>query len=780
MAYTTDDSYYAKSEDGQAFSLSSAEIKNFAGPIALGVTVEQIGSYEFSNDLYTFGIKADFGQFRDGLALSDFSDTGIGVIDVPFNEETLNNANLLKSIYAFGGDITSPANYAQDWYSDVWLKDILVRYYDGKDVTIYKATEDAGDYLPPNESPFWEFFSKSFYLRLIPSENALQPGLKNTDRFFNYVKAYPVYIRQTYSAGYETYYAITFAAANYITYITNTDPVYGEPVFGAQNSVVVRNPPTPSATLGVTGVSLSVSGNTVTATAPVGVSFTDRLVLNSKVRIRTGTSLENFFTATITALSSSAFTATITTTGTFSALVSYTYYDFVLYTPPAGSLGVYYAYNKTAHPPTGTLPSNTTYWAKVVGSFTGCLVDPIIKGWNFYLENSLFEQYLTPVPASTRTFASANVNKIINSYEYKNEIINQKQVLFNTGDYIIYNGFPFNKDSITGATMNITAGVLSSGINQVTRPLYTTTSASDLPSSDNRWIPVASDFNSYAFPASSSYNWSSHNGATSRNLSVFNDTAHTYLPNLLTGNSVDNPNSLDKKLNLATPDASIPALTAVNSLSFSTNHLMYTGFNPYKINSPTANDFTTFIVLYPDYVPSAVINDTVTGSQTDWYGIMSQATASAVLATDINNWNLQTPSAPRLSVRYRVDGTVALNLGDRVLTAIKSKNGISRPYQPMIIGLTINATDTSATLTVVDDDITRSTVNYTKKWFNGEPPAAAPTSMLYGAVPYASKLNSSKMFILEINHYYSTHDNAFFNQEIQKMDKMYAVTSGRV
>jgi aspartokinase-like uncharacterized kinase len=172
------------------------------------------------------------------------------------------------------------------------------------------------------------------------------------------------------------------------------------------------------------------------------------------------------------------------------------------------------------------------------------------------------------------------------------------------------------------------------------------------------------------------------------------------------------------------------------------------------------------------------MNSQVAADQTDWYGIMSQAKQTNVLATDIANWKSYTQIAPRLSVRYKLDGTVTLNLGDKTLTAIRSRSGINRPFQPIIVGLTINAADTSATLTVVDTEVHRSTVTYAKNWGVATP--EAPNMMLYGAVPYANKLHSSKMYVLEINHYYSSHDNAFFDNEIKTMDKMYAVTSGRV
>jgi hypothetical protein len=782
MAYTTDDSIYATTVTGEALSQSSVEIKNIAGPITRTTTVNQIGAYEF--DTYnTYANALPRGKLRHGLALSDFDSSlnpaFFGTISFVFTQRTLDTAALLGAVWEATGGTGAAGAYPEDWNSgQSTLIGDLECYYNGSDVFVYKCIDDDGggfsSIIPPPDDPdHWELYSKQFYLRLIPAEDSIQPGLQGADRFFHYAKIYPVFTSSEAPGPIDEYFNMSVAGPDYI----NMNSAFFA-IEGRQNSVVVDASPDSSTTLGVTGASISISGSTVTATH--GNTTFERFVVGSKVRIRQdiGAGLMLPLSATIDTVSLTGFTATILTTGTFSATVAYDYLDFVTYTPPAGSLGVYYVSNDTSAVPVGTLPSNATHWTKVTTFGGGCIVDPIIKGWNFYLETDFFEQEMIPIPAGSNSSSNANARNEVNLYEYKEEIINQKQVLFYTGDYIVHEGFPFDKDSITGATINITAGVVPNSISPVTRPIYTTTNASDLPLSDNRWIPDNTDFSAFTFPANANYNWASNNGATTRNLTVFNNATNTYLPDLLVGNATYNPRAISNKLNLATPDASIPPLTPVDSVSFSNNQLMFQTFNPYRIDGANNNDFTTFMVLFPDYVPGGLINTTYASNETNWYGIMSQARQTNVLATDIGIWKNYTQSAPRLSVRFKLNGTILLNLGDRTLTAISTRNGVSRPFQPMIIGLTISAADNSATLTVVDEEINRSTVSYTKNWLGFTP--ETHNTMLYGAVPYSNRLNSSKMYVLEINHYYGTQTEQFFNTEIQKMDKMYAVTSGRV
>jgi hypothetical protein len=596
---------------------------------------------------------------------------------------------------------------------------------------------------------------------LVPGNNELQPGLESSNWLVHYAK---IYAKHTDDAGYPYYYLVV-PGAGYTTWAGTTN--------GIQNAQVFDNSISPLVTLGI-GSTYSLSGSITNTTATFTHSDTDfaRLIPNTKVKIRGASGVTTPFVITVSSSSNVGFTGAVSTTGTYRTTATYSVGDYVEYLSQ-----VYYMYNQA--PTSNIVPSNTTYWRKLSGSITGGTADPIINNWNLFLETSLFEQEANPVPAGTTSYSAANVDKKINNYTYNDKIVNQKQTLFTTGEYIIHDGFPFDKDSITGASVNITAGILPSAVTAVTtRPTALTTNAANLPSSDNRWIAYPSSFSGFTYPTNANYVWSSWNGSTSRNLQVFNDASKTYLPDMLSGTSSDNPSSISQMLKLATPDASNPPLTDTYSLSFKKNDLMYQSTNPFKIDGTNSNSFTTLMVVYPDYVPSAVMNSTVSGEETNWYGIMSQAKQTGTLATDIANWNSYYEKHPRLSVRYKINGVVGLYLGDALLTAIKPRNGVSRPFQPMIIGLTISATDDSATLIVVDSEVHKSTVKYTKNWLAATP--ETPNTILYGAVPFASNLHSSKMYVLEINHYYSDHDDAFFNSEIQKMDKMYAVTNGRV
>jgi len=757
MANVSNDSYYATTNTGSALTTAATNIPNIAGPITLGFTVDQYG-YAMA-----LTVGGQILRLRDGLCMGDFSDANYTHIYIPVDPLTLPSSSLIGAIAQNTGDI---ATQPQNWKGGTsYSLGDYVNYYDGNDVTVYECilAISPSTTVPPQDSNHWSYVGKAFYTRLIPGENSLQPGLQQTNRFYHYVKLYADRV----DASFLPWYLVVPGK----TYTTFAGTAYG-----LQNAQTFDTSPSSDVTLGLPNtISLTGTVTNTTATFTHSSTLFARLVSGTKVKVRGASGVTVPFVMTITSASDVGFSGTISTTGTYSSTVNYSVGDFVTYTS-GGVLNVYYMYNETSV--AGVVPTNTTYWTKITGSITGGTVDPIINNWQLYLDTTFFEQTLNPVPAGTTSYSNLDAYKKVNTYAYNDQIINQKQTLFSTGEYIIHDGFPFDKDSIFGGSMNITASFLSGAITPVTtRPSPYTSTAADLPLSDNRWLPNQPNFSSFAYPANTNYLWASYSGGTTRYLSTFNDTVHTYLPDLLVGNTAYNPSGNVNKLKLATPDASIPPLTAVDSLSFKTNDLMYQNTNPYIINGSTANDFTTLIVLYPDFVPSSVMKSTVSGEETNWYGIMSQATQTGVLATDIANWKNYYSTHPRLSVRYKLDGTVGLYLGDALLTAIRPKNGVNRPFLPIIIGLTINASDTSATLVVVDSEIHRSTVKYTKDWKGATP--VTPNTMLYGAVPYHQLLHSSKMYVMEINHYYSTQTNAFFDAEIQKMDKMYAITSGR-
>lgn len=761
MANVSNDSFYALTNTGGALTTAATNLPNLAGPISLLLSVTQSGA------AIAFTATETTTYLRDGLCLSDFADPSIAIIGIPVNPLTLPSSSLIGAISESTGD---PTLWASDWIGgNSYAVGNNVNYYNGNDVTIYKCISaiSPSTTTPPLDTTHWSYVGKAFSLRLIPAESGMQPGLQGGDRFFHYAKFYGKYVDTSGAP----YFILNVPGAGYTTWATTTN--------GIQNSQIYDTSPNTNVTLGLPNT-ISLTGTISGATATFTHSNTTfpRILSGTKVKVRGASGVTIPFVLNLTSATTTGFAGTISTTGTWSSTTQYVIGDYVTYTPSGGSLGVYYASNQPAGTGATYAPTNTTYWTKLTGSITGGTVDPIISNWQLFLETTYFEQQINPVPAGTTSYSNVAIDKKVNSYAYNDQIVNQKQTLFTTGDYIIHDGFPFDKASIVGGSLNITASILSTAITPISRPSVLSTNPNEIPSSDHRYIPYSGDFSSFSYPSNSVYTWANHNGGT-KPLQVFNDTSHTYVPDLLTGNSALNPSSNAKRLKLATPDAAIPPLTEIDSVSFKTNDLMYPGvYNPYKVDGTNANDFTTLMVLYPDFVPSAVAKSTVSGEETNWYGIMSQATYTGTLATDIANWKGYKAENPRLSVRYKIDGTVGLYLGDALLTAIKPKGGVNRPFQPIIIGLTITADDSSATLIVVDNEIHRSTVKYTKNWLGATP--VVPNTMLYGSVPFNNLLHSSKMYVLEINHYYSTHTDLFFNSEIQKMDKMYAITSGRV
>lgn len=453
-------------------------------------------------------------------------------------------------------------------------------------------------------------------------------------------------------------------------------------------------------------------------------------------------------------------------------------------------------------------------------------------------------------------------------YNWSSKIVNQKQTLFTTSDYIVHNGFPIDSNSVDGASANLVGRILSnekSIVPVTTRPAFDTTNVSDLPGSGNRYIakvqsplvitksvtqtivsgvgssvqystnPVAHNFavgdqvvvsgittaqgstagntvtinsaTTYTFSASdvtgivdgtysglsgtatviysssspfnpfdlvpsqgavrSLYSWS----GTSSTIGYSDFTSVTY-PDLLDGISSHNNSGNAAKLALTTPDNNRSALTQVPSFSLAKNQFFVTNYNPFKINLTSLNTFTTLVVGYFDRVSDNVVNSTSTGYDNNFYGIFSETTVTrdGQVNTNIYTITAQNHTDPLLSVRYLKDGTITLNLGDRVLTSIKSSGRLNKP---MIVGVTIDQLNKSATLIVVDDKFKYSQAYFKRTITN-------PTKFIYGAAPFNGRLHAAKMYIMEINNYYASYEIPFFQQEVEIMDRMHAVYSGRI
>jgi hypothetical protein len=755
MANTTNDYNYATTDTGAAIGNTVAKISKPAG-----------GVFKIFNS--AFDVRND----PNGLSISDFLDTDYNLISLAFKDAAL-DGTLLGAIWnqfalSGGGFNTTSWNPASTYLAST---PEFVFYNTGSSVNIYKCILNISTpsaVTPDVDVTHWQYMSQAFKLRLIPDENSYVPDTSGGERFKHYVTCYVPFIDDV---TFSPLWNIAFAAKSYSSVYTSN---------GLEDAVVTDGT-TASNNMIVAGISSTWNSNAFTCTHP-NTGYL-KLITGTKVRVR-GLTLGGVsipFTVTVASSTTTGFTGTIASLGTYSSGTSYNYGDFVTYTT-GGNTSVYYHYS--ASTTTGTVPTSTGTWKKVVGTISSGTADTIFSKWTLYLDTNFFQAAVEPVPAGSTSSSKAKPRHTINSFVYNEHIVNQKQTLFSTGDYIIHDGFPFDKDSITGGTMNITAGILPDAISSVARPPITTTYTGSLPQSDNRWISISGDVSGWAYPANTNLVWTSHNGSTSRNLQAFNDTSHTYLPELLDGFGTSNQSDTTNQLMLMSPDTSTPPMSAARSLSFANKDFLYTGFNPFKIDGSSSNAFTSLVVAYLDYVPGTVMSTTLGAEETNWYGIMSEAvfSASPTLATDVATLNTYTQYQPRLSVRYKYDGTITLNLGDTLLTGIKAKNGIARPFQPIIVGLTVEPPDANgvwtAKLTVVDTDINRTSVRFKRNWLGYS--AQTHNVMLYGATPFNKRWHGAKMFVMEINHYYSSQTSQFFNNEIKTMDKMYAVTSGRV
>ena len=762
MANATNDYNYAVTDSGAAIGNTVSKLDKPAGV-----------PYKVYN------LNNDSRSETNGIALSDFSDSNSALVGLPFKTGALDgtllgaiNTQFAQGAGGFNYSNWDPTNtYVATYNPTAGYYPSYVFYKTSVSVNIYKcisAISSPSAVTPDVDTTHWQYVSQAFKMRLIPAENSYIPDTSGGERFKHYITCYAPYIDG--NIFYPNWY-IWIVGKGYQTY-------YGSN--GLENAVVTDGT-TSSNNMIVSGVSGTWSTNTVSFTHPD--SSYVKLIGGSKVRVRgltvSGTPIP--FTVNVTSSTTTGFTGTIASLGTYSAGTAYIYGDFVTYTT-GGNTSVYYHYSTSTT--TGTVPTSTGTWKKVVGTISSGTADTIFSKWTLYLDTNFLQAAVEPVPAGSTSSSKAKPRHTINSFVYNEHIVNQKQTLFSTGDYIIHDGFPFDKDSITGGTMNITAGILPDAISSATRPSVTTTDTESLPQSDNRWIAISGNISNWAYPANTNLVWTSRNGSTTRTLKAFNDADHTYLPELLDGFDTSNQSGTTSQLMLMSPDTSTPPMSASRSLSFANKDFLYTGFNPFKINGSSSNAFTSLVVAYLDYVPGTVMSATLGAEETNWYGIMSEAvfSASPTLETDVATLNTYTQYQPRLSVRYKYDGTITLNLGDTLLTGIKAKNGIARPFQPVIIGLTVEPPDASGmwstTLTVVDTDINRATVKFKRNWLGYS--AETHNVMLYGATPFNKRWHGAKMYIMEINNYYSSKTNQFFNNEIKTIDKMYAVTSGRV
>jgi hypothetical protein len=644
----------------------------------------------------------------------------------------------------------------------VWAAGDLCLYYDGRNTSVYTCvTANPGSITPDSDTNYWTYLDSYYTLRLVPSEDATNPLLSGNNRF-NYYSVITCYQVDDSLSGFQgdftSYIYELVCSASFLSTNSYVD-------------VVTVNGANGSPSLAITGISGSVSGTTVTVTH---ASTTYPMIVGNKVKVNgfdyvgvSSSTMSIPMIATVTTSSATGFTATISTSGAYSGTTTYIWGDFVT------SGGNVYVHKDLSGATTGVAPTVTATWSLVSGTLTSTnkYADTIIKSWELYNNNDRFNVSLIPDGANSNSASDAKPKHTISSYQYNQNIVNQKQTLFSINDYFVYQGFPFDKASAFGTAFNFTASIADNSISAVTtRPVITEITMG----SDNRYLPNSTTTSSFPLSSSSVYSWNSYSGTSRALFGLANNTSVNYQPDLLDGIVTSNYSGNTTKLSLISPDISSTALTTVSSMSFAESDFVTTAYNPFKINGSSLNDFTALAVVYLDYVTDDVINTPIVGDSLNWYGIMSETDVITANTTSVNLNTLSGYKAtdPRISVRYISDGTITVNLGDRVLTAIKTLNGHSRPYQPMIVGLSISQSNKTVTLTVVDNYVRQSTASFTRSIAN-------PISWSYGVTPFDGNFHGAKMYILEINHYYSSKSYEFLKKEIDTLDQVYAIGFGR-
>lgn len=836
-------------------------------PIAPTSTGNSIGRTVSSTDIAQGFYVTD----NSGSINSIYRPNGIGLSD--FNKGTNNDVqfvldwskyvdtvtgNLLKSDGNIFYSLNSQVNPTTGTYGTVSAWDAFttyspgnqVIYYDKTNTNVYTCLQTTSPGITDNpviEVNYWEFTDSIFNLRFVPAENSINPLLKGNKRFNYYATA--------------TCFAINATNPNAYRFKLNSSEVadvYGPAVAvdGAKGAPPLKIPLlTGSVTTGTT---------TVTHDSTVYPAIVGQKVVINGYDYSAGSGPDLPFTATVTGTpTATGFTATINTLGNWSAGTTYNYGDFVTYTVNSGV----YVNIRTSSTTVGFVPTNTTYWKRLTGSFDNfdLYADALISSWDIVIDKDTYYRNLTPQEAFANAKADFELYSGKPKFKYEPSIVNHKQILFNTSDYIVHNGFPFDKGSIDGAEVNVSGYILPSSqsiLSREIRPLLSTTVTSDLPTSDNRYraqasAPVLATANvtqtvvnnsvypyvtytlsstvgysvgdqvtitgittnqgatpfgfpiievtnttisldidtaidgtytglsgtatvtrSSTFPLSApyTYDWvpSQGNFNTLYSFTGLSGDTQTAYPDLLDGTASSNSSGNILKLQLITPDNNDSALTEINSMSFANNQFFITNYNPFKINRTSLNDFTTFVVGYFDYVSDDDVDYISTGYNSNFYGIMSEATVSRITNPNTNIFVISSVQAtdPLLSVRYLINGVITLNLGDRVLTSIQSVNGAGRPKRPMAVGVTISQANKTATLIVVDDYYKSASASFKRSIVN-------PTNLIYGAAPFSNRLHAAKMYVMEINNYYSTKTEEELRQEVQIMDAMHAITSGR-
>jgi hypothetical protein len=139
-----------------------------------------------------------------------------------------------------------------------------------------------------------------------------------------------------------------------------------------------------------------------------------------------------------------------------------------------------------------------------------------------------------------------------------------------------------------------------------------------------------------------------------------------------------------------------------------------------------------------------------------WYAVLETASADEGV-------NPQT-----FGLRYTREGTLAL-WSDSVLASVDLVTGMSRPAQPVVVGINLDMVTNMATLLSVDTEIQTSAVTL--------PQRIDPTSRLMLGRSPLGQMASANMDILEVAYFDRAFSAAGVHKLLAAYDRMYGVTT---
>lgn len=334
----------------------------------------------------------------NGIGLGDFAEVYNEYVQFSVNWTSYVDisGNFIKTDGNIFYAIYSQVNSTSGLYSSTPAWDVFnayvvgnkVIYFDGVTTNVYTCIQDidAGVGQPPNaDLAYWNFTDSFYNLRIVPSEDSSNPLLKGSNRF-NYYSVL-------------TCFSVDATTLSNYKFKLNTATT-ASAAFGAAVTVDGANGNT---SLAIQNVDTVVLNTTVTGTHdPTAYPF----IVNKKIIIR-DSAYPLPYTATVTASSSTGFTATISTLGAWGSATVYNYGDFVTYASKA------YLNINTASTTTGAsrLPTNATYWTEITSGIFST-VDTVISGWDLFIDNKRFNPDIKPINAFCNSNAEMNFNVV--------------------------------------------------------------------------------------------------------------------------------------------------------------------------------------------------------------------------------------------------------------------------------------------------------------------------------------------------------------------------------